>query len=195
MESAIGSPFRSVVKTDAVVKIDTGTWEQWSRELAGDPNRISEILKQGEQEHVIKLIFFMFQRQNEAKTVLAAWSSMPQEYRNNETLAFYLLNLAGRTKRDTDMVYEIVESFGDELKKDIDVMAHAIGYNMEVIKLVPESLKRNVAFASKLVIHYYDTGLDKDPWTWFDRRVLKHPVFKEALKRKVAARGTFSSYG
>ena len=173
---------------------DTGMWEQWSQQLVTDPDSISKILKKVKSEDKIDFFRLLVRKQHDAKTVFAAWKVMPNESKNNKTLAFELLNSAGRTNTDKDMVHKIVQSFSDQLKKDIDVMAHAIGYNMEVIKLVPNDLKRKVVFAIKLVPYYYDTDLTKMPWKWFDEDVFAYDSFKKEREDITFRRGVLSSY-
>lgn len=191
---AIGSLFGRPTKTGAGMEKDTGMWEQWSQQLVTDPDSISKILKKVKSEDKIDFFRLLVRKQHDAKTVFAAWKVMPNESKNNKTLAFELLNSAGRTNTDKDMVHKIVQSFSDQLKKDIDVMAHAIGYNMEVIKLVPNDLKRKVVFAIKLVPYYYDTDLTEMPWKWFDEDVFAYDSFKKEREDITFRRGVLSSY-
>lgn len=168
-------------------------WSKWSQKLKANPDEISNILKEVEQEKMMEFILFLVNADHGAKTVFAAWDSMPKKYIDDKSLAFGLLSLAGNPVTDKDRVRKIAESFSDQLKEDIKVMASAIMYNVDAIYLVPESLKSNVDFAMELIIFYHHKKPTEMPWIWFEQSVLDNQAFKQKLDETRVALKAYGS--
>ena len=173
---------------------ETDKWTKLSDELKKNPNKISNILKKVKKEKMMEFTLFLVNAHHGADTVFAAWDSTPEKYVDDRSLAFELLGLAGNSATNEYRVYEIALSFSDQLKNDVDVMASAILSDMKVIELVPESLKRDVRFAIKLLYYFYEEWPTKMPWTWFDKSVLNSDAFKKELKDKEITYNAFKNY-
>lgn len=184
----IGTLFGSSTKTNH------GKWIKWSDELKKNPNDIFKILKRVKSDKMMEFTRFLVNAHHGADTVFAAWDSTPAKYVDDRSLAFELLRLAGNSVKNEYRVYEIAQTFSDQLKNDIKVMTGAILSDMKAINLVPESRKGDVGFAIKLLYYYVEKEPTEMPWTWFNRGVLNSDAFKKELEdAKLRYRAT-SSY-